>query len=114
VNRNDLMQPPGTERQIRLLVATHPYLDHIGRMTGQTNRSNGPGPAASIDRFWEPGHFQTQSFHNLTATLESSPWIRRLQPTSGTTMTLDALRLTGMGRDRLEESGIGYGDNRRT
>ena len=117
VNGKDLIEPPGTERQIRLLVATHPHFDHIGGMTDLITRYNGPGPAACVDQFWEPGYFfPTPSFHNLMATLESSPWIRRLQPTAGTTMTLDAVRLTVMGpgvglRNRFDTYGVEINDS---
>jgi hypothetical protein len=50
------------------------------------------------------------------ATLESSPWIRRLQPTAGTTMTLDAVRLTVMGpgvglRNRFDTYGVEINDS---
>lgn len=117
VNGTALIERPGTERQIRLLVATHPHFDHIGGMTDLLNRYNGPGSAACIDQFWEPGYFfPTPSFHNLMAALESSPWIRRLQPTSGTTMTLDAIRLTvtgpGVGlRNRFDTYGVEINDS---
>jgi beta-lactamase superfamily II metal-dependent hydrolase len=115
VNGKELIEPPGTERQIRLLVATHPHFDHIGGMTDLLNRYN--GPAACVEQFWEPGYFfPTPSFHNLMATLESSPWIRRLQPTAGTTMTLDAVRLTVMGpgvglRNRFDTYGVEINDS---
>lgn len=112
-----LIEAPGTARQIRLLVATHPHFDHIGGMTDLLSRYNGPGPAACVDEFWEPGYFfPTPSFHNLMATLESSPWIRRLQPTAGTTVTLDAVRLTVMGpgiglRNRFDTYGVEINDS---
>jgi beta-lactamase superfamily II metal-dependent hydrolase len=119
VNGKDLIEPPGTARQIRLLVATHPHFDHIGGMTDLINRYNDPNPAIPpcIEQFWEPGYFfTTPPFHNLMATLESSPRIRRLQPTSGTTMTLDALRLTVMGpgvglRNRFDTYGVEINDS---
>ncbi|HEX8768655.1 MAG TPA: MBL fold metallo-hydrolase, partial [Jatrophihabitans sp.] len=88
-----LIEQPGAPGQIRLLVATHPHFDHIGGMTDLLRRYN--GPSGCIDQFWEPGFiFPTPSFHNLMVTLESSPWIRRLQPTAGTRLTLDWVRLT--------------------
>jgi beta-lactamase superfamily II metal-dependent hydrolase len=114
VNGDNLIEPPGSDRQIRLLVATHPHFDHIGGMTDLINRYNDPNPAVPpcIDQFWEPGFFfPSPPFHNLMATLESSPRIRRLQPTAGTTMTLDTVRLTVIGpsvglRTRFDTYGV--------
>jgi hypothetical protein len=119
VNGKPLIEPPGSDRQIRLLVATHPHFDHIGGMTDLITRYNDPNPALPpcIEQFWEPGYFHpTPSFHNLMATLESSPRIRRLQPTAGTTMTLDSVRLTVMGpgiglRNRFDTYGIEINDS---
>jgi beta-lactamase superfamily II metal-dependent hydrolase len=110
-----LIEVPGTQGQIRLLVATHPHFDHIGGMTDLLRRFN--GPAGCIDQFWEPGYFfPTPSFHNLMAALESSPWIRRLQPTAGTVLTLDSLRLIVMGpgvglRNRFDTYGVEINDS---
>lgn len=73
--------------------------------------------AACIEEFWEPGYFfPTPSFHNLMAVLESSPWIRRLQPTAGTTLTLDTVRVTvtgpGVGlRNRFDTYGVEINDS---
>lgn len=109
-----LIETPGTGGQIRLLVATHPHFDHIGGMTDLLDRYN--GPSGCIDQFWEPGFFYpTPSFHNLMAMLESSPWIRRLQPSAGTTLTLDNVRITvtgpGVGlRNRFDTYGVGVND----
>lgn len=119
LNGTNLIEPPGTARQIRLLVATHPHFDHIGGMTDLINRYNDPNPAVQpcIEQFWEPGYvFPTPSFHNLMATLESSPRIRRLQPTAGTAMTLDAARFTVMGpgvglRNRFDTYGVEINDS---
>jgi hypothetical protein len=119
INGAELIQAPGTERQIRLLVATHPHFDHIGGMTDLISGYDDPNPLlpSCIDQFWEPGFFfPTPSFHNLMATLESRPRIRRLQPTSGTTMTLDAVRVTVMGpgvglRNRFDTYGVEINDS---
>jgi beta-lactamase superfamily II metal-dependent hydrolase len=119
MNGSSLIESPGTARQIRLLVATHPHFDHIGGMTDLIDRYNDPNPAVPpcIDQFWEPGYFfPTPSFHNLMATLESSPRIRRLQPTAGTSMTLDAARFTVMGpgvglRNRFDTYGVEINDS---
>jgi beta-lactamase superfamily II metal-dependent hydrolase len=119
VNGTNLIESPGTPRQICLLVATHPHFDHIGGMTDLIDRYNDPNPAVPpcIDQFWEPGYFfPTPSFHNLMATLESSPRIRRLQPTAGTALTLDATRLTVLGpgvglRNRFDTYGVEINDS---
>jgi beta-lactamase superfamily II metal-dependent hydrolase len=119
IDGTDLIEPPGSDRQVRLLVATHPHFDHIGGMTDLINRYNKPNPELPpcVEQFWEPGYFlPTPSFHNLMATLESNPRIRRLQPTAGTTMTLDAVRLTVMGpgvglRNRFDTYGIEINDS---
>jgi beta-lactamase superfamily II metal-dependent hydrolase len=118
-NGTKLIEPPGAARQIRLLVATHPHFDHIGGMTDLISRYNDPNPAVPpcIEQFWEPGYFfPTPSFHNLMATLESSPRIRRLEPSAGTAMTLDATRFTVMGpgvglRNRFDTYGVEINDS---
>lgn len=115
LHRAGLIEQPGTTGQIKLLVATHPHFDHIGGMSDLLDHFN--GPSGCIDQFWEPGYFfPTPSFHNLMAMLESSPWIRRLQPTAGTTLTLDAVRVTvtgpGVGlRNRFDTYGVEINDS---
>ncbi|MDQ1739090.1 MAG: competence protein ComEC [Pseudonocardiales bacterium] len=110
-----LIEQPGAAGQIRLLVATHPHFDHIGGMTDLLERYN--GPSGCIDQFWEPGYFfPTPSFHNLMVALESSPWIRRLQPTAGTRLTLDWVRFTVLGpgiglRNRFDTYGVEINDS---
>jgi beta-lactamase superfamily II metal-dependent hydrolase len=110
-----LIEAPGSAGQIRLLVATHPHFDHIGGMTDLLKHYN--GPSGCIDQFWDPGFiFPTPSFHNLMVSLESSPWIRRLQPTAGTRLTLDAVRLTVLGpgvglRNRFDTYGVEINDS---
>ena len=119
INGKPLIDAPGTAGQIRLLVATHPHFDHIGGMSDLVGRYGNPDPTAApcIEMFWEPGYFYpTPSFHNLMATLESTPRIRRLQPTSGTTMTLDSVRLTALGpgiglRNRFDTYGVEINDS---
>ena len=119
VNGQPLIDVPGSERQIRLLVATHPHFDHIGGMTDLITRYGNLNPSVTpcIEMFWEPGYFYpTPSFHNLMATLESTPRIRRLQPTSGTTMTIDSVRLTALGpgiglRNRFDTYGVEINDS---
>ncbi len=114
-----LIEPPGSERQIRLLVATHPHFDHIGGMSDLIATYGNPNPAVTpcIEMFWEPGYFfPSASFHNLMASLESTPRIRRLQPTSGTTMTLDSVRFMALGpgiglRNRFDTYGVEINDS---
>ncbi len=50
------------------------------------------------------------------AQLETSPWVRRLQPTSGTTLYLDTVKVTVMGpgiglRNRFDTYGAGINDS---
>jgi beta-lactamase superfamily II metal-dependent hydrolase len=119
VNGQSLIEPPGASGQIRLLVATHPHFDHIGGMTDLINAYSDPNPlvAPCIEQFWDPGYFfPTPSFHNLMATLESTPRIRRLQPTAGTALTLDSVRITAMGpgiglRNRFDTYGVEINDS---
>jgi beta-lactamase superfamily II metal-dependent hydrolase len=119
IDNQNLIEPPGAAGQIRLLVATHPHFDHIGGMTDLIAAYSDPNPSVPpcIDQFWEPGYFfPTPSFHNLMATLESTPRIRRLQPTSGTTMTLDSVRFTALGpgiglRNRFDTYGVEINDS---
>ncbi|MEO6700436.1 MAG: MBL fold metallo-hydrolase [Jatrophihabitantaceae bacterium] len=110
-----IIQQPGTAGQVRLLVATHPHFDHVGGMTDLLARYN--GPSGCIDQFWDPGFFfPTPSFHNLTTALEASPWIRRLQPTAGTVLTLDSVQFTVLGpgvglRNRFDTYGVEINDS---
>lgn len=114
-----LAEPPGAPGQIRLLVATHPHMDHIGGMANLLKAYNRPAAngAGCIDQFWEPGYFFTSpTFHNLMRELEASPWIRRLQPTAGTTCFLDTVKLTVLGpgvglRTRFDTYGVEINDS---
>lgn len=110
-----LIEAPGSPRQIRLLVATHPHYDHIGGMSDLLDHFNGPN--GCIDEFWDPGYYvPTPSFHHVMAQLEASPWVRRLQPTSGTTLYLDTVKVTALGpgiglRNRFDTYGVGINDS---
>ena len=110
-----LIEPPGSPGQIRLLVATHPHYDHIGGISDLLERYNGPN--GCIDQFWDPGYYvPTPSFHHVMAQLEASPWVRRLQPTSGTTLYLDTVQVTALGpgiglRNRFDTYGVGINDS---
>lgn len=108
-----LIDKPGSEGQVRLLVATHPHSDHIGGMADFLDRYPGAG---FIDQFWEPGYFYpSPPFHNLMARLEGRPAIRWLQPTAGTTLFLDSVKLTVIGpgvglRNRFDTYGVNVND----
>jgi beta-lactamase superfamily II metal-dependent hydrolase len=110
-----IIEAPGTSRQIPLLVVTHPHNDHIGGMTEFVRKVN--GPSGCIEQVWEPGYFMpTPPFHALMSELEGSPWIRRLQPTAGTTLTLDSVRFTVLGpgvglRNRFDTYGVEINDS---
>jgi len=109
-----LSEPPGSPGQVQLLVASHPHADHIGGLDDLLARYN--GPSGCIDQFWEPGFaFPNPSFYNLMRRLDTSPWIRRLQPTSGTTLYLDSVKVTVLGpgvglRTRFDTYGVGVND----
>jgi hypothetical protein len=110
-----LTQPPGTPGQVSLMVATHPHFDHIGGMSDLLDRFD--QHQGWIEQFWEPGYyFPGPSFHNLMRQLEdSAAATRRLQPTSGTSMYLDAVKVTVMGpgvglRSRFDTYGVGVND----
>lgn len=108
-----LTDPVGTPGQLRLLVATHPHLDHLGGMVDLLDLD--PQDTGFVEEFWEPGFFFPQpTFHALMARLESSR-IRRLQPAAGMTVTLDDVRLTvmapGVGlRTRFDTYGVQVND----
>jgi beta-lactamase superfamily II metal-dependent hydrolase len=107
--------PTGELPKIPLLVATHPHADHIGGIGELLDMYN--GPEGSIDQVWEPGFwYPSPSFHNLMRRLEVSSWLQRLQPTSGTTMHLGAVKITVVGpgvglRTRFDTYGIGVNDS---
>jgi hypothetical protein len=109
-----LIEPPGSPGQVRLLVATHPHADHIGGMMDLLRQYD--GPQGWIGQFWEPGYyFPGPTFHQLMTRLENSPWIRRLQPTSGTTCFFDFVKLTVLGpgvglRTRFDTYGVDVND----
>jgi len=106
--------PADVPPPISLLVATHPHADHIGGIGELLDLYN--GPTGSIDQVWEPGYwFPNPSFHNVMRRLEASPWLRRLQPTSGSTMYLDSVKLTVVGpgvglRTKFDTYGVGVND----
>lgn len=115
--RAGLIEAPGSAGQIRLVVATHPHFDHIGGM-GEIVSLYGQYQVSGtgIQEFWDPGYYFAQpAFHALMRSLESAPWIHRLEPTSGTTRFLDTVRLTVLGpgiglTTRFDTYGVGVND----
>lgn len=109
-----VLPAPGTAGLVALLVATHPHFDHIGGMAELVDVL-GPG-SGCIDQFWDPGFYSPNpSFHDLVRRLEDDPRIRRLQPTSGTSLFLDAVRITVLGpgvalRMRFDTYGVQVND----
>ena len=109
----EIIDPPGAAGQVRLLVATHPHHDHIGGMADLLDRYRDPG---FIDQFWEPGYFYpSPSFHQLMVQLEERPGIRWLQPSSGTSLYLDGVKVTAVGpgvalKTRFDTYGVNVND----
>jgi hypothetical protein len=107
------IEPPGSEGQVRLLVATHPHNDHIGGMADFLRRYPGDGV---IDQFWEPGYFHpSATFLDLVNTLAARGGLRWLQPTSGTSLFIDRVRITVVGpgvglRTRFDTYGVNPND----
>jgi len=110
-----LLVDPLSERAFALVVATHPHDDHIGGMVDFLGRYGGDSPVC-IEDFWEPGYYHpSPSFVDLMVELEERPWIRRLQPTGGTTRFLDTVKITVVGpsvalRSRFDTYGVNVND----
>jgi hypothetical protein len=110
-----LLTDTDSDRAFPLVVASHPHNDHIGGMVEFVERFGGRSPVQIAD-FWEPGYFHpSPSFVELMVALEERPWIRRLQPTSGTTRYLDNTKITVVGpgvglRSRFDTYGVNVND----
>ena len=86
-----LVAPAGADESVcALVVATHPHDDHIEGMAELLSAYG----AAGISDFWEPGYYApTGSFAEMMAVLEEKG-IRHGEPTAGTTLYLDGIRVT--------------------
>ena len=100
-----------TDEVFPLVVGTHPHSDHVGGMA-QFLRAHGD----RVGQFWEPGYYHPSGAYVETmVALEDHPDIRHIQPTSGTTCFVDAVRITvltpGIGlRGRFDTYGVAIND----
>ena len=89
----DLKRPDGSDLvgEIRVVVASHPHLDHIRGMGEFLRRFKG-----RVDEYWDSGYRQPSSvYFNVMRELEDQQdTLTYVQPTSGMTRYFGRLRLT--------------------
>jgi beta-lactamase superfamily II metal-dependent hydrolase len=99
------------EELFPLVVGTHPHADHIGGMPDFLRRFG-----HQIGQYWEPAYYHpSATFIETMVALEDHPGIRHLQPTSGTSCFIDAVKVTvvtpGIGlRGRFDTYGVAIND----
>ena len=86
-----LVPPAGEDEEVcALVVATHPHDDHIEGMAELLSAYG----SAGVGDFWEPGYYAPSgSFAEMMAVIEEHR-IRHGEPTAGTTLYLDGVRIT--------------------
>jgi beta-lactamase superfamily II metal-dependent hydrolase len=104
----DVLRDRGFLGDLRIVVATHPHLDHIGGMA-ELLRTHGD----RVAEFWDSGYRQPTSvyFNVLTELEERRGSISYVQPTSGMTRYFDRVRLTVLApaitlRNRYDSYGV--------
>lgn len=99
------------DQLLPLVVGTHPHSDHLGGMPQLLRRYG-----EQIGQLWEPGYYHPSgAFIETMVALDDHPAIRHLQPTSGTSCFIDAVKVTvltpGIGlRGRFDTFGVAIND----